>query len=227
MKAAKLVEGAAAVPRSTVRPLAASAAPLRRGFTLVEVLVAMMIMAILATVTWQGLDGILRSREASKVALDRTQRLGTVLTQWEQDLLALHQTQAVRALHFDGRTLRLTRRTEGGVALVAWSLREGRWQRWVGPTFTRLADLSDSWIASQGLLGNEPGHLTMAEGATEWQVYCHRGGAWTNCQSTGDAAAPASAGAPAMEALPAAVRLVITLEGGTLTRDIALGPSDG
>ena len=119
------------------------------------------------------------------------------------------------------------RRAEGGVALVAWSLREGRWQRWVGPTFTRLADLSDSWIASQGLLGNEPGHLTMAEGVTEWNVYFHRGGAWTNAQSTGDAAAPSTTGAAAMEALPAAVRLVITFEGGTLTRDIALGPSDG
>ena len=203
----------------------------RTGFTLVEVLVAMMIMAILSMLTWQGLDGILRARDGSRAALDRTTRLATVVTQWEQDLQALHETQAVPALHFDGRTLRLTRRAEGGVMLVAWSVRSGLWQRWVGPTFTRLADLQESWVASQGLLGNEPGQLTLAEAASEWQIYFHRGGAWTNAQSTGDAAgaaaaAPgaAAAGAP-IEALPAAVRMVITLDGKQLTRDIALGPS--
>ena len=210
-----------------------SARPARRGFTLVEVLVAMLVMAMLSMITWQGLDGILRARDGSKAALDRTQRLATIIVQWEQDLQALHETQAVPALQFDGRTVRLTRRAEGGVALVAWSLREGRWQRWVGPTTTRLADLQEAWIASQGLLGNEAGHLTLTEGASEWQIYFHRGGAWTNAQSTGDAggtpaAAPGSVitGAP-IEALPTAVRLVITLDGKPLTRDIALGPSGG
>jgi len=204
-----------------------------RGFTLVEVLVAMLVMAILSTITWQGLDGILRARDGSRAALDRTQRLATIVVQWEQDLQALYETQAVPALHFDGRTVRMTRRAEGGVVLVAWSIREGRWQRWVGPTYTRLADLQESWIASQGLLGNEAGHLTLTEGAGDWQIYFHRGGAWTNAQSTGDlraagAVAPgaASPGVP-IEALPAAVRMVITLEGKTLTRDIALGPSGG
>lgn len=202
-----------------------------RGFTLVEVLVAMLMMAILSTITWQGLDSILRARDGSKAALDRTARLATVIVQWEQDLQALHETQAVPALHFDGRTVRMTRRAEGGVTLVAWSLRSGQWQRWVGPTTTRLIDLQESWIASQGLLGNEPGHLTLAEGASEWQIYFHRGGAWTNAQSTGDTAAmsisPGGAAGVAIEALPAAVRMVITLDGKTLTRDIALGPSGG
>jgi general secretion pathway protein J len=205
----------------------------RRGFTLVEVLVAMLIMAVLSMVTWQGLDGILRARDGSRAALDRTQRLATVVVQWEQDLQALFETQAVPALHFDGRSVRMTRRAEGGVRLVVWSLREGRWQRWVGPTYTRLADLQESWIASQGLLGNEPGQLTLMEGASEWQVYFHRGGSWTNAQSTGDLAAArppgAAPGTPgvAIEALPAAVRLVISLDGKALTRDIALGPSGG
>jgi general secretion pathway protein J len=135
----------------------------------------------------------------------------------------------------------MTRRAEGGVALVAWSVREGRWQRWVGPTFTRLTDLQESWIASQGLLGNEPGHLTLLDGAAEMQIYFHRGGAWTNAQSTGDLApvgpgprtpppgAPGAGALPgvAIEALPAAVRLSIQLDGKALTRDIALGPSGG
>jgi general secretion pathway protein J len=210
------------------------------GFTLVEVLVALLALAILASLSWQGLDGILRAREVTRESLDRTTRLTTVVTQWEQDLQALHDTGVVPALAFDGQTLRLTRRVETGVALVAWSVRSGLWQRWAGPATTRSGELQQGWLASFQWLGNEPGHLLLAEGAGDWQIYFHRGGAWTNAQSTGDlvqpqASAPeAGASAPAgeaaaanapREALPDAVRLVITLDGRTLTRDIALGPT--
>ena len=119
--------------------------------------------------------------------------------------------------------------TPAFLEVMGFSLREGRWQRWVGPSYTRLVDLQESWIASQGLLGNEAGHLTLAEGASDWQIYFHRGGAWTNAQSTGDvtvrAGAPGAGVGLPIEALPAAVRMVITLDGKALTRDIALGPS--
>ena len=33
-----------------------------RGFTLVEVLVALLVMAVMAGMAWQGVDGIVRSR---------------------------------------------------------------------------------------------------------------------------------------------------------------------
>jgi general secretion pathway protein J len=210
------------------------------GFTLVEVLVALVIMAILATMAWQGLDGILRAREGSRASIDRTVRLATVLTQWEQDLQALYDTVVVPPMSFDGQTLRLTRRAEGGVMLVAWSVRGGLWQRWAGPVLLRTGDLQQSWLRSQQLLGTEPGYLTLSEGATAWQVYFNRGGQWSNAQSTGDLVSPAlpppipasgadgqpaAPAAPLREALPEGVRLVITLGGQTLTRDIALGPA--
>jgi general secretion pathway protein J len=211
------------------------------GFTLVEVLVALLALAILASLSWQGLDGILRAREVTRESLDRSTRLATVVTQWEQDLQALLDTGVVPALAFDGQTLRLTRRVETGVALVAWSVRSGLWQRWAGPATTRGGELQQGWLRSFQLLGNEPGHLLLAEAADDWEIYFHRGGAWTNAQSSGDLLQPAQpqapeagASAPAgeaaattapREALPEAVRLVITLDGRTLTRDIALGPT--
>ena len=208
-----------------------------RGFTLVEVLIALLLMAILATLAWQGLDGVLRARDDSRASIDRTVRLSTVLTQWEQDLLALHDTEAVPSLAFDGQTLRLTRRAEGGVALVAWSIRRGQWQRWSGPAFVRRGELQEAWLRSQQLQGQEPGTVLLSEGATQWQIYFARDGQWSNAQSTGNLAAapppaPAAAGSPPVavvatvrEALPEAVRLQITLNGQTLTRDIALGPA--
>ena len=200
-----------------------------RGFTLVEVLVALVIMAILSAMAWQGLEGVLRARDASRDSIDRTTRMATVLTHWEQDLQAVHDTGVVPPRTFDGQTLRLTRRVDDGVVLGAWAVRNGLWQRWAGATVQRVGLLQQAWLASQQVLGNEPGQLTVAEGATEWQLYFYVGNAWANAQSTGNVVAAQVAGAAAApqvrQDLPSAVRLVITLRGNKLTRDIALGPS--
>ncbi len=223
------------------------ARPADRGFTLVEVLVALGIMATLAVMGWQGIDGIVRTRDASQARLEHTLRLGTVLAQWEQDLASLHETDAVPALSYDGKTLRLTRRTDDGVQLVAWSLTSSngtaqpdtgssQWTRWAGPSVNGSAALQDSWLRSQLLQGNDPGLLRTLDGVSQLQLYCYRGNAWSNCQSSGNvvAVAPPASGASgvppaARTVLPSGLRLVLTFAGGsghdgTLTRDVAFGP---
>ncbi len=205
-----------------------------RGFTLVEVLVALVVMAVLAALAWRGTDGMLRSREATRQALDATTRLATIVTQWEQDLFALHDQASVPALAFDGRTLLLAREAEGGVRIVAWSLQGGRWQRWAGPVVVRADALQESWLRAQQLLGDEPEQLQLLDGVAQWQIYYYRGNAWTNAQSSGDlqeAAAAASGaagihgGTPPREILPSGLRLVLSMaDGRTLTRDVLLAP---
>ena len=44
----------------------------RRGFTLVEVLVALVIMAVVAAMGWQGVSGMARAREIATAASERT-----------------------------------------------------------------------------------------------------------------------------------------------------------
>ncbi len=212
------------------------------GFTLVEVLVALLAMAILATFAWRGLDGVVAARDANRESIDRSTRLATVLVQWEQDLQSVHDSGRTPALAFDGQSLRLTRRVEGGVARVVWSVRNGRWQRWMSAPQQRAAALQQAWLASQQFMGDEPGQVTVAMDASEWQLYFWRGNDWSNAQSTGDlvptAGAPVAPAAPASaasapagnaalprEELPRAVRLLLTLRGQKLTRDIALGPT--
>lgn len=202
--------------------------PLRaRGFTLVEVLVALVIMAVLATMAWQGVDGMVRSRDASNAAVERVLRLNTALAQWEQDLLAIQPGAGVPPLRFDGATLRLSRETEGGVQLVAWTLRGNAWWRWSGPAVTRVAELREQWMRAQQLLGNEVGTLKVLDEVSQVQVYFYRGNAWTNAQSAADVTAEAGAagggGAP-VEELPTGVRLVLTVGGQALNRDIVLSP---
>ena len=81
-----------------------------RGFTLIEVLVALLILSILATMAWQGVDAMVRTRDGARQATEGMLRLSTVMAQWEQDLTQIQDTAAAPALRFDGSALRLTRR---------------------------------------------------------------------------------------------------------------------
>ncbi len=194
------------------------------GFTLVEVLVALVVLAVISALGWQGLDAMLRTREVSQAASERTLRLGTVMAQWEQDLAALHDSQVLPMLHFDGAALRLTRQGADGVHLVVWSLRDGRWRRMASPPLRRVAELQEAWLASQQIAADGPGQLTLMEGASAWRLHFHRGGAWSNAQSSGDAPAEGRGALPPREQAPAGVRLMLDLPAGTLVRDVALPP---
>ena len=162
------------------------------GFTLVEVLVAMVVMAIMSLIAWQGVDAMARTRESNQRHLEQVLRLETVIAQWEQDLAALQETTAVPALRCDGRAVRLTRRAEGGMQVVSWALqpddRGGTWQRWAGPVTTTTHGLQESWFRSQQLQGSEEGQLRALDGLESWQVYFFRGNGWSNCQSADDVA---------------------------------------
>ena len=202
----------------------------RRGFTLIEVLVALVIMAIMSLMAWQGVDGIVRARDANQVRLEQTLRLETVIAQWEQDLASLQESPAVPALTCDGQSVRLTRRTEGGLQVVAWTLRpdtaNSLWQRWAGPAVTTTTALQESWFRTQQFQGNEPGQLRALSGLDQWQVYFFQGNAWANCQSSADVTA---ASGVQRQVLPTGVRLVLTFApgsglNGSLLRDTLIAP---
>jgi general secretion pathway protein J len=201
-----------------------------RGFTLVEVLVALLIMAILAAMGWQGVDGMIRARDISQDTAERTLRLTTVIAQWEQDLASLYESPTAPALAFDGANLRLTRVTPDGAQVVVWSLRDGAWRRWASPSVKRAFELQQAWLRSQQLIGNEEQQVRVLDGATDWQVYFFRGNAWSNAQSSADVVvvAPSPAISPNVVprvSLPSGVRLVLTFGERRLTRDVMLGPT--
>lgn len=196
-----------------------------RGFTLVEVLVALAVMALMAALAWRGIDGVLASRDAGRARVDRTTRLATVVAQWETDLQRLQADAGVPALSFDGRTLRLVRRSDGALQLVAWTLDGTRWSRWAAPPTTQLGTLQQTWLQSQQLQTGTVAALTLLDDVEGWQLYFYRGNAWSNAQSSADlapaAADAASGSARSVELLPRGIRLVLQLAGGrTLTRDV-------
>lgn len=214
-----------------------------RGFTLIEVLVSLLILSVLAATAWKGIDSITKAREVADGSLKQTLRLQSVMTQWDADLAQVLDTQVVPGLEFDGGALRLTRRSQSGVQVVAWIVRSGRWVRWASPLATQVGELKQHWARSYQLQGDEQGALTALPGVAQWQVYCFRSGSMSNCQSTGNlsnattvpppsgaASSPPVAGVPsARQQLPEALRLQLVLNeqsglAGVLQRDTLLAP---
>ena len=120
-----------------------------RGFTLVELLVSLFAMALLAGLSWRGLDGMMRARAITDARADEVLALQTGLAQWGADLDAIEEYPPAKALDWNGRVLRLTRRSSlsptDGVRVVAWTRREGRWLRWESPAVRQRGDLDTAW----------------------------------------------------------------------------------
>ncbi|MCY7317113.1 MAG: prepilin-type N-terminal cleavage/methylation domain-containing protein [Ramlibacter sp.] len=159
-----------------------------RGFTLVELLVALFAMALLAVMSWRGLDGMTRAQASTAARADEVLSLQVGLAQWSADLDAIVDMTPAPALDWNGRVLRLTRRDSinpaSGVLVVAWTQRGGQWLRWQAPPVTTRGELSRAWERADQWSqtpGDAERRLEVAvTPLQEWQIFYYRSDAWTN-----------------------------------------------
>ena len=205
-----------------------------RGFTLIELLVAIAVMALLALVSWRGLDGMARAQALNRERGDAVLTLQAALSQWTADLDATVALSQIRALDWDGRVLRLTRRSTDSavptVYVVAWTLRADasgvtRWYRWQSPGVATRPEWQQAWdrAATWGQDGGAIGSSNELRGAElglipvdAWQLFYYRNDGW------GPAVGADALGAGTQ--LPEGVRLVLSMPpgpalAGVLTRD--------
>lgn len=175
-----------------------------RGFTLIELLVALVLMAIMSGLAWRGLDGMLRSREITQQAIERSATLQTALAQWEQDWEQIQDSgQSVPPQAFDGARLRLTRRNPQGLQVVTWFVDQGRLCRWAAPPVTGLAALRGAWDRGEQALTLASERVVVLEGIADWQLHYFWDNAWASALSTGGLATAANAPAQAAESASA------------------------
>lgn len=159
----------------------------QRGFTLIEVMVALVVMAVMTVMAWRAVSTLTDSRERNEATMVRAETLQTLMRQWEIDVRDVQDTKLLpAAVSFDGSTLRLTKRREGGVQLIAWQLREGRLSRWESSLTTTSTQLQDAWFRSQQLTSRDLQRMPGLSGLIGWQLYFFRNNAWTNAQSEAD-----------------------------------------
>lgn len=223
--------------------------PCCRGFTLIELLVAISLMALMTVLSWRGLDGVSRSQIRLQQQSDDVLALQATLAQWGADLDAMAEQPGTPSLDWDGRALRILKRSSAepgrGLRVVAWTRRnidgQGQWLRWQSPPLLTRGALELAWQKAQGW-AQTPGDDDLARevrtvALEQWQIFYYRGNAWSNPLSSADntAAVPTVASAPspgATAAAPDGVRLVLTLSSGqaingTLTRDWVRGSIGG
>lgn len=208
--------------------------PRQGGFTLIELLVAISLMALMAVLSWRGLDGISRAQTRLQQHADEVQTLQATLGQWGADLDALAEQPNWPSLDWDGRALRLLRHSSvgspTGLRVVAWSRRNvggtGQWLRWQSPLLRTRSDLELAWQKAQTWAQTPSDADRLREVQTvaldAWQIFYYRGNAWSNPLSSAGVGIVGSVNRTS--GTPDGVRLVLELPpgqglSGTLTRD--------
>ena len=200
------------------------------GFTLVEMLVSIVLMALMGVMAWRGISGMQGAQIRLTQHNDDTLALQAGLGQWAADLDAIALQANTPSLAWDGRVLRVLRRGSAapgdGLRVVGWSQRQvdgsTQWLRWQSLPLRSRAELDAAWTQAarwgQNLSNEDRLREVRISPLSQWQIFYYRNNAWTNPQS--------SASAADANALPEGVRLVLTLPAGqaisgVLTRDWA------
>ena len=204
----------------------------QKGFTLIELLMAITLLAVLAGLSWRGIDGLMRTREVTQARVNQVAVVQTVLAQWQADLDALQTSPvSVSGLQWDGRVLRMVRRasnsradgSDPGLWVVGWTRRAmgtgdnsyGQWVRWQSPSLQNAAQLRDAWAQAeqwgQNPSSNDAVHETTLLPLLQWQITYFRGNAWTNPLSSADGKSNDASQAE----LPDAIRLQVDLPHST------------
>lgn len=159
-----------------------------RGFTLIELLVAIAILAVIAVLSWRGLDQIIRGRQTITNAMEDERVFAQLFDQMRIDArqAATDDEAGQAAISVSGSVLQIVRQidlpgTAPRLQVVRYRVSEGRVIRYASPPLGNVGELRGA------LRGGEGGEWTAVPlmggvGAISARVYVPKVG-WTTQMS--------------------------------------------
>lgn len=212
-----------------------------QGFTLIELLIAIAILAVMTIASWRGIDGMVRAQQQAHAYSEEVMVVQAALSQWNTDLNAIERVAATTPVDWDGRVLRLTRRSsdinEQGLRVVSWALRSlgnrDYWVRWQSAPVRDLQQWQQAWDMAAHAVSNSALTDTNADGGPQqtvlmpisgWQLLYFRGNSWSNPLSSQGSNPQTDTNNPTTVALPDGIRLRLELPApgalsGVITND--------
>ncbi len=149
-----------------------------QGLTLIELLVAIGVLAFVAVLGWRGLDSITRARESLNADLEQTRGLQLAFAQLQTDC-----ANAVDAGTLDGRSplvvdasrVSIARRIQpeaqaGALQFVTWRLRDGVLTREESPSTRDLTQFTQFIQSAQLAQGGSTRPVKLQSGVKQMQV---------------------------------------------------------
>ncbi|CAB3809535.1 hypothetical protein LMG28614_07060 [Paraburkholderia ultramafica] len=128
-----------------------------RGFTLIELLVAIAILAVIAVLSWRGLDQIIRGRTTITNAMEEERVFAQVFDQMRIDArqAASDDESGQAAISVSGNTLQIVRQmvlpgTAPRLQVVRYQISNGRVIRYASPPLGNAGDLRRALRGSEG-----------------------------------------------------------------------------
>lgn len=197
-----------------------------QGFTLVELLVAITILAIVAVLGWRGLDAIARARVGLTQDLEQARGIQLAFAQMQSDCSRVVQPSDVggrTTLAANRENLTLVRTVfadnqPSQLQVVAYRLRDGKLTRYESPPTRDLREIDSAW---QAVLGDTvPQGVPLQSGVAAMVVQ-----SWfANSPGWRVTAAPTS-GTTANAAMPTGLEVAMQLSGhdNSMTKVFLLG----
>jgi general secretion pathway protein J len=191
-----------------------------RGFTLVELLVAISILAIVAVLGWRGLDGIVRARVALTEQMETTRGMQLAFAQMQSDTEHMADASLVGArpyLQVDNNRMTLVRTSQAEnepmrLQVVAYRIVDGVLTRSESAGTRSLGELDLLWKAAVSDADTTSAAVPLQGGVTGMLVQ-----GWTNGQWQAIQVPPAGAVQPPLAAAgaPTGLQVVLQLQAST------------
>jgi general secretion pathway protein J len=192
---------------STARP------PRQAGLTLIELLIAITVLAVVAVLGWRGLDSIVRSRIALSADMERTRGVQLAFAQLERDCANIISPELFPnrpPLVAEQQRLVLIRKVLTEIKpvrlqIVVYRVRNGVLSRRESRPTRDLSELETAWLINDDSLVREEVALEAGVGALGVRVWASNAITWRAIDINAPQMATGAAATPASGAIPGAV----------------------